>query len=181
MLHNLLKTPGRNNGRAKVSTPEQFAAAATQAYRDALQFVIAVAEREPKESELRTLLQRKKELLIRQLLPVGRVYENRFSPAEQLKARHLTVTSIKTAADRGLWNRYLSAIAGRRSLGRELSEMNTIARYAFFDVLRQRDPAEARRLGIEQAPRSINLFSVGYQAFAEINPPRAYCCTGSSR
>ncbi len=181
MFNNLLKNSGRQSNRRKVSTPQQFAAAATEVYCEALHFVVTVAERELDEEALRPLLRRKKEVLIRRLLPVGRVYDTRFSPAEQLKARHLTVAFIKAAAERGIWSRYLAAVAGKRALGRELSEMNTIARYAFFDLLRQRDPEEARRLGIERTPRPLNLFSVGYQTFTEVNPPRAYCCTGSSR
>lgn len=182
MFDNLLKAAGRQAERRRtVSTPEQFAAAATRAYREALEFVIAAESREPGDDEFRALLRRKKEALIRQLLPVGRVYETRFSPAEQLKARHLTVTAIRTEAEHGLWNRYLGVVAGRHGLGRELSEMNTIARYAFFDLLRQRDPGEAKRLGVARPCVPLNVMSVGYRTFAGINPPQAYCCDGSSR
>ncbi len=128
--------------------PKDFAMEVFEIYVENLQKVVNVVEQDADIQKTKNKIVAIKDDSIKALVKLGKSFQE-FSLEEQKLAKSLTFIAIQESHNHNIWSQYMRTFAKYPELNVELSDFNTITRYAFYDLLKQQSPEEAERLGIK--------------------------------
>lgn len=142
---------GEEGGAAESMSPQDMGKAIVDIYMEGLTTIAGMADNPPPLEEAKATLAALKEDMITRLVEFGRIKEA--MDASDKAAVNSALTSAFMHIDQNLFNKYNDTLAHYRSqdmdFANEIASFNIITQYADFDLLKQQEPDEAARLGIQ--------------------------------
>lgn len=142
---------GAGVSEAAPETPDELAEAVYAIYVEGLGAVAAWAGDPPPLEEARAELTALKEDLITRLVALGRIREG-MSEADRASF-NAKLSSLISSVDRDMYSAWndmrLHYNAEDAEFGQMIYSLNVLTQYASFDLLKEQEPEEAARLGIE--------------------------------
>nr|AOS48145.1 hypothetical protein [uncultured bacterium] len=138
--------------QASEMSPDELGDAIAATWSEAIQELVALLEGQPEPSAVRSQVEDLKETYITELVALGHLREA-FSDSEKAQVEARVQTELAKTADEpwfvsytDIYNAYPEDDLEFKNL---LASFNILTQYAFFDLLKQQEPEEAARLGID--------------------------------
>ena len=145
---------GGEGGGAQVAssaTPQELGVAVLDIYMEGLTAIAAMADNPPPLEEAKEQLTALKESMITRLVEIGKIRAT-MSAADQ-RSVDSALSGGFMRIDQTMFTKYNQVLAHYRSQDMDfanmIASMNIITQYADFELLKQQEPAEAARLGIQ--------------------------------
>jgi hypothetical protein len=133
-------------------SPDELGYAIAATWSEAMQELVAIVEGQPEPSAVKSQVKDLKETYITELVALGHLQEA-FSDSEKAQVEARVQTELAKTADDPWFVRYTDIYNAYPEDDLEfknlLASFNILTEYAFFDLLKQQEPEEAARLGIE--------------------------------
>lgn len=133
-------------------TPAELGKSIFAVAQDSIQQVTKLTESHPAAASVKPKVAEIKEAAVQKLVVLGRQVEG-LSTSDRAQVDAAVSSAYNTAANSDWYKAYAKTTTLYTSedpeLDKQLRSFNIITQYAFFDLLKKQEPAEAQRLGIK--------------------------------
>ena len=150
-MFSLAACGGDGDGGGTPGSPDEVAQAVMDIYLEGLTTISGMADNPPSLEDAKAQLEPLKEDMITRLVELGKIRAT-MNESDQ-SAIDSALLSKFMGVDKEMFDKYNEVLAHYRSqhigFANFLASINTITQYADFELLKEQEPEEAARLGIE--------------------------------